>query len=200
MIIYNPEYTYEMGGMMIDHSGNWDCNVAPTMHQGDMQTIILHELGHAHFLDHVASKLKVMYPSITSGEERSVLHGDDIAGGKNVVNYSAANCPSDCDATKLLPASGCTTGTYEHENTIIQAIITPNPAYDMVKVTLTEFPDLEFVDVSISTLLGQSINRSSMKVENRELKISLPSTMPAGVYLINISANNHRSVGKVVKM
>lgn len=76
--------------------------VNPANNELDFYSIILHELGHAHILDHaLVDADKRMYPNTTVGETRRILHPKDGLGGNYILDISDAvlnnantNCPT----------------------------------------------------------------------------------------------------------
>lgn len=67
------------GRVHFDAAQNWSSNVEKEAY--DIQTVGLHELGHALGLGHSRSKKAVMYPIVNPGERKG-LHEDDIKGIK----------------------------------------------------------------------------------------------------------------------
>lgn len=62
---------------------------SPTTAQYDMESVALHEFGHAHQLAHIINKSGVMHYSIRNGESKRVLDDDtDIKGGDAVMATS----------------------------------------------------------------------------------------------------------------
>jgi hypothetical protein len=64
----------------------------PTSNQYDMESVALHELGHAHQLGHIINPNGVMHYSIKNGEHKRNLSSDsDIPAGKDVMNTSTTS-------------------------------------------------------------------------------------------------------------
>jgi hypothetical protein len=65
----------------IDVNQNWQCGPAnANWRQMDMESVILHEIGHQLGLDHSSNSSAVMWWAIGMGENQRSLHSDDIAG------------------------------------------------------------------------------------------------------------------------
>lgn len=66
---------------------------APAFSEYDFESVMVHELGHAHGLGHVISAGAVMHFAIANGSTSRVLSANDIAGGTARMAYStAATC------------------------------------------------------------------------------------------------------------
>ena len=63
--------------LTVDSQENWAFNSNPTSTQVDFRTAILHELGHALFLEHSDNTVAVMTPFINRGTTRRALSIDD---------------------------------------------------------------------------------------------------------------------------
>ena len=74
----------------------------------DMQTIALHELGHAHLLNHVNQQGDLMYFEIGKGVAKRDLNDHNIEGGLHVMDISFANYPGTDCGTAMFPVD--TTG------------------------------------------------------------------------------------------
>ena len=84
----------------------------PTTSQFDFQSVALHELGHGIQLNHVINSAAVMHFSISNGQTKRTLGtSDDIAGGRNVVSFSASPAATACGTpahVALARPAGCT--------------------------------------------------------------------------------------------
>jgi len=73
---------------------------APSFSEYDFESVALHELGHAHGLQHVINAGAVMHFAIANGSSARTLSANDIAGGTARVTYStAATCFNPAPAT-----------------------------------------------------------------------------------------------------
>jgi len=65
----------------------------PTAVQFDLESIALHELGHAHGLAHVVDEASVMHFSIANGNMKRELNAQEIDGAAHKMSYSTtSNC------------------------------------------------------------------------------------------------------------
>ena len=68
---------------------------SPSESQYDFESIVLHELGHAHGLGHIIGSENVMHYSISNGEAKKDLSEQEIAAGLHKMSYSTEiNCIS----------------------------------------------------------------------------------------------------------
>ncbi len=67
----------------------------PSIFQFDFQSILTHELGHAHGLAHVVNEESVMHFSISNGEMRREIGDGELAGAAHKIGFSTKeNCVS----------------------------------------------------------------------------------------------------------
>jgi hypothetical protein len=92
-VLFNPqvEWNYSDG--------------APAPDQYDLLTTLMHELGHAHLLQHIINPEAVMYHTIGMGQfRRDLIEGQCVAGGIDVVNEALAE--GTCSGQAHQPYSG----------------------------------------------------------------------------------------------
>src|SRR5262249_24993888 len=66
----------------IDDGTNWNYGpAAPNVSQYDLESVLLHELGHLHQFNHVINTAAVMHFSISNGTMKRTLLSTDINGG-----------------------------------------------------------------------------------------------------------------------
>ena len=105
----NPHPATEFD-MQIDPEWPWTTG-AP---QVDLQSVALHEFGHALGLGHSADGSAVMYPSYTSGTLKQALTADDLSGAQQLYggggSPTATPTPSPANTPTPTPASTPTAG------------------------------------------------------------------------------------------
>ena len=77
--------------MQIDPAWEWTTGDTP---QIDLQSVVLHELGHALGLGHASDPASVMFASYTSTTLKRALQPDDIAGLKSIYGNASAPAPT----------------------------------------------------------------------------------------------------------
>jgi Matrixin len=77
--------------MQIDPDWAWTTGGST---QVDMESVMLHELGHAIGLGHSATGGAVMFASYTAGSQKRSLHSDDIAGGTAIYGTVGGPAPT----------------------------------------------------------------------------------------------------------
>ncbi|MCH8902833.1 MAG: T9SS type A sorting domain-containing protein [Bacteroidetes bacterium] len=99
--------------IVTDSTFTWNNGpAAPAGGEYDLESVMLHELGHGHQLGHVNQSTDVMYYSISSGTSRRTLTADDSLGGNYIVGMSVlANAcgPSPMTALNLGNCTFCVT-------------------------------------------------------------------------------------------
>ncbi len=74
----------------------------------DFETVVLHELGHAHQLGHVINANYVMHYALGPNTDKRTLNPiSDIAGGSDVVSFSTATKPCGPDEMIALNTNNC---------------------------------------------------------------------------------------------
>ncbi len=173
-------------GTLIDwHTSNttptldWDSKL-------DLETIALHELGHAMLLRHTANTNNVMYYA-ASGYKRT-LTTDDLDGGKHTVELGTkvvTACPN--TAMTKISTAGCGLTSSEEISTIKSLIkVFPNPTDGFINISsLSE--NLDILSFHILSILGVELVKFDMKDTNMSLDISF---LPSGMYILSGKQKN----------
>ena len=193
---------------------NFPLGSNPGMNTQDFPSVILHELGHAHRLDHSIPREKIMYwmldqnPPTTSNSGFQIhrdLHPADINGGIDVLNssqvrFDGGNC-SNVTPIKILKT--CTTGIEELENKISLIKVYPNPILDNFQVELRLKTSID-ITVEVFDILGRNIHiekLGKLGKGNHSFPIIPKTKLFTGTYLVNIKGDNQfLSTFKIVKL
>lgn len=171
---------------------NWDSEI-------DLETIALHELGHAHLLRHTKNNENVMFPSAT--EYRRNLTMDDENGGNHIVELSTQS-PVDCPSsgmTKLSPADCGITPIIETKESMIVVEIYPNPAFDKVHIRIINWNFNTGTSIVLRNELGQSMLEKNITGAHTILDVS---NLPSGIYIVELAASEGQRIvlGKFSKI
>ena len=169
----------------------WLTEDAPTESTFDIETALLHELGHAHLLQHNNDPSSPMYFELTAGTARRDLHAEaDIEGGQ-FVSYSSAEANHTCSAEyhQLYDFSSCNLSVIndvdEAETNSFLAF--PNPFVNELSLSASWLAGAEYsiIDATGRLVLSDVLNATSNSIQ--------VSSLSKGVYLLRIE-----SEGKVV--
>lgn len=170
----------------------------------DMQSVALHEFGHAHNLNHVNASSDVMYFGISKGDAKRTLQPFDIEGGKWVIAKSFAiildsNCPAPMYPADISGLDCSSVGTYylTGEERIISY---PNPVAEFLFIKIPE-NKLTACAIEVYNITGQkAANRLASGHEVQEgIKLDT-SNLTAGIYIVRIQVTEDSfSIVKIVK-
>jgi hypothetical protein len=169
----------------------------------DMQSVALHEFGHAHNLNHVNTVSDVMYWAINQGFVKRILQPSDKDGGNWVMARSfsiiiGSDCPPPMYPSDNFGIDCSTVNSYYADK--INSIFYPNPVYDNIYIQISSH-DTKITLIEIFNLTGQKV--VNYQVSENELQgltqINLKELI-AGNYLMRIcTENNSFSTIKFIK-
>lgn len=157
----------------------------------DVQSVALHELGHAHLLQHSNNNDDVMY--YLQFKYKRVLEANDLEGGLFIMNLSKPN-----DGCGMPMTDGeCTTSSREPHQSIVASIY-PNPSSEWVFIDFSTTSYSSIQKIQLTDLLGRVI------FEDQEAKINpYPLSLKYlsnGTYILNIRDKQGNSTSfKVIK-
>lgn len=79
--------------MVINDHYKWDTSGQPDGSEFDLQSTVLHELGHFLSLGHDSDPAAVMYGYLSAGQVKRVLHSNDVAGISHIYPVSGTPTP-----------------------------------------------------------------------------------------------------------
>jgi hypothetical protein len=190
-----------LNNSLLGWNTNFNIGVPNPQYTIDFYQNILHEIGHAHTLDHVIDTLELMHYSTNPFIEipyylRKNLNNTQYAteAGEYAVNM-ASSASVGCGTIPMTSqnSSICTNQIFENSSIILPKVY-PNPTFD--KVTF-EFENITNCYLKIYNSLGEELK--IIKVESRLVVVDL-FEFPRGLYFINTIVNKDTKVVKVVKL
>lgn len=168
----------------------------PASGQFDMATSILHEIGHAHLLQHNNNPTSPMYFELLSGSSRRDLNMEtDIEGG-TFIGHEANNAAHVCGESVHEPydkdcnLSLINSITDEMAN---ELQVYPNPFADELTILLPDFHDVEY---TLYDSQGRVVE--SNPILNTTTSLSTSQLSP-GIYLLELNSSEGRQSRRLVK-
>ena len=197
-------YVYEIDMVFKDSTTIFIDSVAPPpSNKFDFYTITLHELGHAHLLNHVVEDSSLMFYGTSGGRSVRMIDSDQLAGADWVMDNSVVGhpyCPTNQAIPKPMvrvPFSNCQIidGIEEGPASAIPGLrIYPNPISNLEKVffQLNGEDFYPFISVSISDPLGRTIHSARIpRISNSSNFYCLNSTsLKNGMNIVLVKAGN----------
>lgn len=153
--------------LVFDKERNWNFEDAlPTPSQSDFQSVVLHELGHAHNLGHVIDASDLMHYAIAAGTSRRNFSQGNTDGARNQVNLSSN--PSGGICTAAMNASIPTTCGFAYPKV---SAFSPSQAGADATVTITG----QNLSTTSAVSFGGIAAKSFVVVSNTEVKAVLAS-------------------------
>ena len=81
--------------MAINNNHDFDATGAPDSHEVDLQSVVLHEMGHWLSLGHDDEQQSVMVPALTTGTKKRELHASDVEGVSTIYPCQSISCIRD---------------------------------------------------------------------------------------------------------
>jgi hypothetical protein len=165
----------------LDDGTNW--NYGPGTCGGaqyDLESVMLHELGHLHQFNHVINTSSTMNYAIANGAMKRTLLSSDITGASLVMNASGTDA-SDAGISAMIPYTNnpnCIPTSIENSsgNAASQPIY-PNPATDFIRVKFNKDSKVE-----VFNLIGESFE--VIIAGDNLIDIS---SLSRGIYVLKIS-------------
>lgn len=169
----------------------------------DMDSRALHELGHAHLLNHSNNINDLMYftDAVAPLEYRREILPNDKSGGEYIVETSA-NSPDSCHLSMVpLTIANCDnlTNLIEVKGELLSINVFPNPVIEEVNIRIDydqSFSKIK-LELHLFDFLGHMVDNKS--IENIETSINI-SNLPSGIYLLTLSQEGkHIKSFKIIK-
>lgn len=171
----------------------------------DLQSTALHELGHAHLLNHVNQSDDIMFWATAGSQIKRELKEYDIEGGNKIMMvsslvYSGSNCnaamlPFD---TILVDCAGFN-AVYEYYSFTDYAILYPNPVAQENGVIIESISDEGIDEIRAFDILGKQLFEYVNNENLNKIYLDLEG-VPSGLILVTIRIKNKLLAHKLIKL
>jgi len=163
----------------------WNFTTNTTFSGSDFESVSLHELGHAHCLNHVIDGTDVMHYAIASGNHRRTLNSNNLKAAKYIMDYSTTESVCSRATMKAVSAATCSaTDTYSPD------ILTLSPANNQTSVALDAKLVLTFTEdivkgtgnITVKTSAGAThatipVTGSNVTISGNVMTVKIPSKL-----------------------
>ncbi len=168
--------------MAIDDGVNWQLGpAAPTGSQYDLESVLLHELGHGHQLAHVLDNTDVMNYSSQSDVTKRTLNANNSAAGIDVMSRSIV--AYDCGLGHGSMTVNIDEKNYLNNN---ELLIFPNPTSGNIIIEFSA--EVTNTTIEIFDYLGERIIAMNQNNGSKKMNLDL-SNLTNGVYCIVANVN-----------
>ena len=168
----------------------------PTNNKYDLETTILHEIGHAHLLQHNNNLSSPMYFQLTEGSMRRDLHQPSIEGG-NYISTQSVETTAICgeEAHELFHFSTCNLSEINsiEEQLTAEILAYPNPFSHQITVSGDWNLDNQFF---IFDATGRVVLHGVLNTNTQTIATSQLST---GVYALEVRDSEKSQVERLIK-
>jgi hypothetical protein len=173
---------------------NWNFGSgSPKFGEYDMESVTIHELGHAHQLGHVIDEDDIMHRAIGPQVRKRDLSATNGAAGKFVQAQSLTK--NTCGPTPMTNFPGCTaTGIETAEESSSPTTLYPNPAQHLITISPTWLA-LAAGEVLIMDMRGKEIIRK--RVSSNQNSVSTEA-LANGIYLLKLAVNGENKFSELV--
>lgn len=166
--------------------------------ENDFYSVVLHELGHGHLLQHRNNPGTMMHYAIVTGTAVRTIDPTIEFAGERVLDSSQVMRPLSC-AAPLTPIDAELCDILNHRpkptSPITHLGLFPNPSADEANLTIQFNKPTKDVEVRIIDEMGHLLFTSSVSTQGlKSVTVAIPTTtLPAGIYPISISTGEHIS-------
>ena len=172
---------------------NWNFSTNPPISgQIDFESVVLHELGHAHQLGHVVDTNVVMHYSLSPGETQRSLSNEDLSGAIDVQTRNSTTTV--CNQLEMTNSS-CSLLSADEFDLNESIKIFPNPASG--KFFIKNVSSVNIQNISIYNLEGRIIFKSLEKNSFRSKSIDI-NNLSNGMYFVKIDTEYGRKLDKIL--
>ena len=187
--------------IVLKHPNNWwyDTLSFATHPAGtfDLYQVVLHELGHAHLLNHVNDSLAVLYwtsHSVVSNRAIDLYTDSSVVGVFPVLQHSTGALGCNLDNMVLLPP--CVANSIASPASNAQIKVFPNPGFDHIYIQFDILPT-QPIHLTLFDATGQEIKSERVNPSGR-LELSVRD-YPTGIYFLTIEVTDKVYFQKIIK-
>lgn len=171
--------------------------------KNDMESIALHELGHAHLLNHVNQKEDPMYFFIDKGVARRDLNDHNIEGGLHIMGISAVNYPNSNCGSAMSPADTTGLDCYlinavpDLHTELGKLFLLPNPVSSTLTFHFESSSTIGYADITITDMYGRPVIQKGLDKKANGLRSTIDMTaLPKGMYVFTMSFGSKGMISK----
>jgi hypothetical protein len=165
----------------------------------DFQSVVLHELGHAHQIAHVIKNTDLMHYSISNGEQKRTIENVNLEAAQWMINKSLESNICDKKRMQLLDSELCNDENFGFFNTIVY----PNPFNELLNIDFyldrSDKLNISLFDVTgklVITYQNENVGKGFFP-----LVFSAPNYLiGAGVYILKVEIGGEKMIKKLVKL
>ncbi len=174
----------------------WIGEGLPMGNRYDLETAILHEIGHAHLLQHNNNGNSPMYFQLTEGTMRRDLYSPSIDGG-NYVSSQSVGATNTCgnESHQYFDFSTCNLSLINGTEDVVANPISvyPNPFQEQISISGEWKSGTQF---SIFDATGRTVVNGSMNSNNQTISTAQLSD---GVYLLEVRDEAKSHIQRLIK-
>jgi hypothetical protein len=181
----------------------WHLGSGPiTRFQYDMESVMMHELGHGQQLNHVINQADLMHYSLKRATIKRTINPSNTEGAKSILNASIYSGACNYFPLQLVNSATCSDPKLAFY-TLGEMEINPNPFFEMA----TAFYYLDapaHVTIDLYSVIGQKITTlaDEDKPAGKHLQTidPLQNNLNKGVYIIRLVVGDHEYSKKIVSL
>lgn len=172
-----------------------DTAATPAINESDFYSIILHELGHGHLMEHVNLEDSLMHPTITTGTTVRTISPFILEGTLRVMDSSLVNHNPSCPSP-MIPVAAADCNLLSRGDAMPMAvgefIVSPNPASDRLSVEMEMREKMQGMEIGIVDLFGRTVVTKHIGSVAPGMKVVSMKVghLPNGFYLVRAKSRN----------
>lgn len=167
----------------------------------DFYSVALHEMGHAHGLEHVIDTNEVMYYKIAPGERKAMLTVEALDAGFWMMDSSVVARGNCYGPMTIVPANDCNMlPVAPRLEDAAQLLLYPNPSNGTIHVKRSGGTQSRSLEMRLFDAGGNVIasNRFSVTSTTADTWLLDMNQLPSGLYLASLRLGNSLSNSKIV--